>query len=386
MDQRTIQILFALLRSAICGIKLTEEELCCYTSDLLPQLLCISTEHDVVHLLAFGLKQNGLIPTGDTDIEQCVYKAAYRYEQLQYELENLCKAFETSQIPFLPLKGAVIQKYYPQAWMRISGDIDILIHKEDLEKAKAVLADAYGYTFDHKSSHDISLFTPQKMHIELHYDLIEDGRANASSQILQSVWDQSTRRDGYAFRHEMPDALFYFYHIAHMAKHFYSGGCGIRPFIDLWILDTVCQADREERDRLLAQGGLLKFANAARRLCAIWFENAQYDPVMQQMAEYILRGGVYGNDENRISFQRQKQGGSIRYALSRVFVPYEQMKRYYPIVQKHRWLTPFMQLRRWCALIFGGELKRITKELSYSSNITDTEAEAMQKLLENIGL
>lgn len=61
MDQRTIQILFALLRSAICGTKLTEEERNNYSPDLLQDLLKITSKHDVVHLLVFGLKQNELI-------------------------------------------------------------------------------------------------------------------------------------------------------------------------------------------------------------------------------------------------------------------------------------------------------------------------------------
>ena len=50
MDQRTIQILFALLRSAICGTKLTAEEWNNYSPDLLQDLLKISSKHDVVHL------------------------------------------------------------------------------------------------------------------------------------------------------------------------------------------------------------------------------------------------------------------------------------------------------------------------------------------------
>ena len=45
-----------------------------------------------------------------------------------------CNALEKAQIPFVPLKGSVIRKYYPEAWMRTSSDIDVLVHKEDVEK------------------------------------------------------------------------------------------------------------------------------------------------------------------------------------------------------------------------------------------------------------
>ena len=78
MDQRTIQILFALLRSAICGTKLTEEERNNYSPDLLQDLLKISSKHDVVHLLVFGLKQNELISKENSDIEKCFINCMWK--------------------------------------------------------------------------------------------------------------------------------------------------------------------------------------------------------------------------------------------------------------------------------------------------------------------
>lgn len=342
MDQRTIQILFALLRSAFRGTKLTEEERNNYSPDLLKDLLKISSKHDVVHLLVFGLKQNELISKENSDIEKCILKAVYRYERLRYEYENLCSALEKAQIPFLPLKGSVIRKYYPEAWMRTSCDIDVLVHKRDAERAKSVLVDGYGYVYHGKGSHDISLFAPTNIHIELHYDLVEDGIANESSEVLKNVWNMSIVHDKYAFWYEMPDDYYYFYHVAHMAKHFENGGCGIRPFIDLLILDGIPEADKEKRDKLLQQGNLLKFANAARKLSRTWFSNEQHDIITQQMEYYILRGGVYGSNENRITVQQQKKGGRIKYALSKIFIPYDVIKFHYPILQKHKWLTPFI--------------------------------------------
>ena len=142
MDQRTIPILFALLRSAICGTKLTEEERNDYSHDLLQDLLKISSKHDVVHLLVFGLKQNELISKENSDIEKYFLKAVYRYERLRYEYDNLCSALEKARIPFLPLKGSVIRKYYPEAWMRTSCDIDVLVHEKDSEKAVSVFVGA----------------------------------------------------------------------------------------------------------------------------------------------------------------------------------------------------------------------------------------------------
>ena len=51
MDQRTIQIFFALLRSSVCEEKLTEKERSKYSPEMLPDLLSISSKQDLSHLL-----------------------------------------------------------------------------------------------------------------------------------------------------------------------------------------------------------------------------------------------------------------------------------------------------------------------------------------------
>lgn len=390
MDQKTNQMLFALLRCAIRGTTLSEGEREQYSEDLLPALNAIAQKHDMAHLLALGLKQNRLLPERDAEIKKDILKAAYRYERLNYEFERLCQALESAQIPFLPLKGSVLRAYYPEPWMRTSCDIDVLVHEEDTQRAVSTLTEHCGYTGGQKDSHDVSLFAPGKEHIELHYDLVEDGIANASSRVLANVWETSGVRAGHNFWYEMSDEMFYFYHIAHMAKHFENGGCGIRPFLDLWIMEHE-GANRQKRDELLEQGELLKFARAARKLSELWFGKGERDDLLQQMENYILRGGVYGTNENRISIQRQKEGGALRYAISqiiipKIIIPYDTIKFYYPILQTHRWLTPVMQVRRWFRLIFSGPARRTVHELKYNRELPDSEAEAARRLLEHIGL
>ncbi|MDE5995260.1 MAG: nucleotidyltransferase family protein [Oscillospiraceae bacterium] len=386
MDQGTIPIFFALLRSAICGTKLSESEKSEFKTEQLPAMIAIAKKHDIDNLLAFGLKKNGLMSKTDAGIDNAILKAIYIYEQLNSEYENICKVFEAAGMPFIPLKGSVIRDYYPEAWMRTSSDIDILVSEENSEKAANVLVNECGYVYNKKGSHDISFFTPNKMYVELHYNLVEDGLANESSSVLKSVWKTVHLRNGYNYWYEMPDEMFYFYHIAHMAKHFENGGCGIRPFIDLWILDSISGADRTKRDELLEQGNLLKFADAARNLSKKWFENGEPDNISEQMEKFILQGGVYGSNENRITVQQQKKGGSFKYALSKIFIPYDIIKFHYPILQKHRWLTPIMEVRRWFKLVFCGHAKRTVKELKYNQEISADEAEAAKSFLSNIGL
>ncbi len=386
MNEESVKLLFALLRSAISGDPLQENEKAVFSDDILPELLSLSKKHDVAHLLILGLDINGLRSDGQTEIGHTLIKAVYRYEQLNFEYQNVCSALQTAQIPFIPLKGSVLRNYYPKPWMRTSCDIDILLHESDVEKAAAFLVENRGYFRKGRSPHDISLFSPAKKHIELHYDLVEDGLINQSAQVLQSVWETSTASEQNKLCYEMTDEMFYFYHIAHMAKHFEFGGCGIRPFIDLWILDQLETADQSKRDALLQRGDLMRFAEAARLLSRVWFSGAEHTEITKQMERYILRGGVYGTNENRIAVQQQKKGGRLQYAASKFFIPYDIIKYHYPILLKHRWLTPVMEVRRWCKLAFCGHAKRSLRELRQNHNVSNLEAENIQAFLRNVGL
>ena len=234
MNTETSKVMFALLRSAVCGDLLSSEEISLYNPDILPEITLLAQNHDVIHLIVFALKKNGLLDENDENLESKMLIAVYRLEKLNYELAKLCEAFEEAEIPFIPLKGSILRRYYPEPWMRTSCDIDILVHRDDLQRAVSHLIDNLGYRRGMQNSHDISMFTQGGVHIEVHYNLVEDGRANSAAEVLKSVWNVAAKHAECNYQYEMPDEMFYFYHIAHMAKHFVStGGCGIRPFLDI---------------------------------------------------------------------------------------------------------------------------------------------------------
>jgi hypothetical protein len=382
----TTQILFALLRGAIRGTKLSDEEKGAFSRELLPALWDTAKKHDLDHLLAYGLKKNGLLTKEDADGEKSLFKAIYRYEQTRYEYTLLCKTLEAAQIPFLPLKGSVLRGYYPEGWMRTSCDIDVLVRKENLEEAISYLSKNLQYEEKERATHDVSLFSPRGIHVELHFDLVEEGRAMGAIAVLQKVWEDATPKKGAVWFHEMSDPFFYFYHVAHMAKHFETGGCGIRPFIDLWILDHLDHADKAARDALLEQGGLKKFAENARALSRVWMEGEAPDETLLWLQSYLLHGGVYGSSDNRVALNQTKKGGRFGYLISRVFIPFAMLKRWYPILEKHPWLMPVMQVRRWFMLLKPDVAAMAKRELATNSNLEKSKADQMKRFLDEIGL
>lgn len=385
MERDMVKLFFALVRAGVSGSALSEEERGLYSEEQLSSLLSMGKSHDIEHLVLVGLKNSGLLVGEAAKFENLILKTAFRFERLDFEFKKLCGALEDAKIPFLPLKGSVLRRFYPEPWMRTSCDIDVLVHPEDLQKAIDCLCEKLKYIEHGRATHDVSLYSPAGNHIELHFDLVEEGRANSAIDILSSVWDMVTPREGSDFHYEMPDDLFYFYHIAHMAKHFEEGGCGVRPFIDLYILDRLRGVDFKKRDELLSKYGLLQFANNARRLSRAWLCGGEYDDTLLKMQSFILHGGSFGTIDNRVALKKSKKNG-LRYLLSRIFVPFSRLKRYYPVLEKYPILFPLMQVRRWFMLLKPDVRKMAKNELELNSSLSDEQAEAAGGLLNELGL
>ena len=387
MEKNATAVMFDMLRLALCDGHTFQMQHAEISSEELSDAFRLAHKHDVAHMFGVGLQKAGFEDGPISDALQTEQlTAVYRYERLQYEFDRICTVLEVAAIPFIPLKGAVMRTLYPEPWMRTSSDIDVLVQASALDAAVAQLVKACGYTEQSRGSHDVALLAKSGHRIELHYDLIEDGCIQNAAEILGTVWDTVILQEGRTHCYQMPDELFYFYHIAHMAKHFENGGCGIRPILDLWLLNRTGNAEAKKRETLLGKGGLLKFAKAAEKLSRVWFDGAEPDALTEQMQAYILGGGVYGNHVNRVTVQQQKQGGRLRYALSKIFLSYDVLKFHYPILQKHRWLTPLMQVRRWCKLVFCGHAKRTLWELKYSQNIHEAAADRTHQFLQDLGL
>ena len=384
MTQDNLTFLFAALREAVGGTPLTEAEQALCTADTWPDIVRVAQKHAVEAAVAHTVRAHRLVD--DPAVQNTITLATVGYELLNYEQNHIADLLGAADIRFMPLKGAVMRRFYTQPWMRSSCDIDVLVPSDELDRAVALLTEQHGYTVLHKGAHDVALKAKSGIHLELHYALLDEGVSPAWEAALGDVWATATPRADRPYWYEMPDEVFYLYHVIHMAKHFLGGGCGIKPFLDLWLLDRLPDVDRQKRDDLLGQGDLLAFTASVQKQTDVWFRGAAADPIAEQIEAYVLRGGVYGNATNRVAVHQRQAGGRLGFLLKNVFLPYRILQFHYPILQKHRWLMPVMQVRRWGKLIFGGHLRRIRKKVAYSQSISADEARATARFLTDVGL
>ena len=379
-------LLFSLIQTVICGKSSDGLEAAC-TEEALEAVYKLAKAHDLGHLVGQAVSKLAL---PDSEILNTCKKAAMsaflRQVQQSQVFTQVAAAFEEAAIAFIPLKGLVLQRLYPQPWLRTSSDLDILVRQEDLERAKKLLTENLGYTYCKTSSHDVAFRTPQQVYLELHYSLIEDFISPEAAKVMATVWNEATPVAGHAYQLQLPDALFYYYHIAHGAKHVLGGGCGIRVFLDIWVLENQVPHDRSEREALLAQGGMLPFARAAEALSRCWFGTGKADAMTELLEQFILSGGNFGTLQNRVSINQSRKGGKFHYALSRIFLPYSILQYHYPILQKHKLLFPVYQIVRWCKLLFCGGAGRSMEELQTNAGVTAKQKEATTTLLHYLQL
>ena len=357
-------------------------------TDMMNMLYEMSSSHDLAHIVGSALGKLGLLPDGKIGqiFKKQVFLAVSRYESLNYELLAVCKVLDELKVEYIPLKGSVIRRYYPEPWLRTSCDVDILVHKEDLYRSRDALAEKLGYGSEGLGQHDISMYAPSGMHIELHYSLIESDAVGKADLPLENVWEYASRVSEDSFRCNLDDAMFYYYHIAHMAKHFVQGGCGVRPFIDLAVLPKADEADAKKRNALLTKGELLTFAACAEQLSSVWFGKGAHNDITRRMERYLVSGGTYGSLLNRVTVEQGARGGRWQYLVSRVWLDFSLLSFQYPSLKKHPYLVPFYQVRRWCKIIFKGRIKRPIKEIGINGTISKDAVNAMELLISDMGI
>ncbi len=339
--------------------------------------------HDMAHLVSVTLDNLGLMPENSAaadEFHNAQMVAIYRYQMGLFDEARYKQILEENEIEFMPLKGALIRQYYPEPYLRTSCDIDILIHPEDLPRATKALTDAGFTTDEKKGSHDVSFYSNNGTHLELHFTLYE-------KLDIDEIWRDSIPAEGCKYHRLMNRNMFYAHQVAHCAKHFVYGGCGIRLFLDMWlILEAEAEFDRSYVDRVLSGVGILSFEKTAREMAYVWFSGREYTALTRDMEDYIFKSGIYGNIENKVITTQRKKGGMFKYAMSRIFMPRKQLTYYYPSLEKHKWLLPYFEVCRWFRLAFRGGAKRSMREMKDIVTVDDEKKNRVLNLLDKLDL
>ena len=276
MDEKEVQtILIEILYAAVNEVEKSPDVAQKITPDTLISIYRLAKKHDLAHIVSNFVYCNQIEINQEIRVklhrEELI--SVYRHEQMKYTFEQICSIFDEANLSYVPLKGSVTRPYYPYEHMRTSCDIDILIHEEDLESAISCL-ESNGYRCGNKHYHDVSIYSPNKIHLELHFSIQEN--IDYLDVVLKEAWQYAVLSKG--CRYDFSKEFFVFHIYAHMAYHFLSGGCGIRSLLDIWVMEHKMNASYLCAKDLLEQAGIYRFASEMSNIANKCFtENTQDD-------------------------------------------------------------------------------------------------------------
>lgn len=387
MDKIT-KILMNLIKCSIHKENIDVQQYCALSQEEKEQLFQLCSNHSISVIVGDVLGKSKMIEK-TPDIKKLInesFMSVYRYEQSQTEIKKITSILTELKIPYILLKGPRVRKYYPEPWLRTSCDIDILIHEEDLDLAINGLVEKCSYTKQERNYHDVPLVSPNNILLELHFNIKEN--MDNLDKVLIKVWDYSSPvgKDN-CLEYEQSNEFFFFHLLAHTAYHFQHGGCGIRSILDLYLIHHQMPYNDEKLKILCREAKIETFYEYVIQLSEVWFGESSHTPVTSAMEEYILHGGTYGTKDNSIAMDQTRQnGGHARYIRGRIFMPYKALKMKYPILKKHKYLTPVYQVVRWEKMLSSGKFKKYIAELHLSKHINQEQLDNAEKLLEALKL
>lgn len=339
------------------------------------ELLSMAKAHSLTGLVAMSLYELGEMLSEEWKQEK--EKAIRRSILMDAEYQRIAVELEQHQIWYVPLKGRILQEYYPKKGMRQMADIDILFDEAYRERVKQLFLE-WGYHVKGygNSNHDVYMKAPV-YNFEMHVSLYGDSHESVFSEYYSNIKDRlnKVREDGleYCFT----DEDFYIYVLSHSYKHYSGGGTGLRTLADQYVYLRAKEPEmdwnyiRAELEKL----GLDEFEIQSRELCKKLFTQGTEEELSEKEQEYFnyyCSSSTYGTMQHRVENdlkkieKRGKKNAKTEYLLKRIFPEISTLEAYCPVAKKYRFLLVYA----WGKRVFRActtRRKGVTQELKYIS-------------------
>lgn len=314
------------------------------------------------------------------------YKHMIRSERQTAAAEKVFQAFDQHGIDYLPTKGCNMKLLYPKPEMRVMGDVDISIRKEQREEIMQLMPEL-GYTLSDEGNTTMT-WDNASLHLELHKHMC----SYYNEAYYDDVWERATCTQGRRFVFSTEDGYIHLFN--HFARHYRIGGIGCRHIVDLYVY-RLAHPDMDEAYILqeMKKLHLQKFYEHVSLLLKVWFDGAASDEVVEVISQYIFNSGSWGTPKSHITAgeikQETKEGKAMHYRfraiLRSLFPPVDHMASHYPIVKKAPYLLPFTWVMRGVSAVIGRR-KHIAIHMDLWRMIEDEKVTECQAHYKRVGL
>jgi len=346
------------------------------------EIMDIAKRNHMEYLLLGALLRLGSLSESQVaELRKRVMHSLMRTMTQVTEFRDLEKSFEEAGVKNQAMKGARMKFIYPLPQLREMSDVDILIDASCMKQAAQLLVEK-GYSLVKSiKHHDIYMKQPF-MVVEVHRAMY-DKTVDCSQYEYFSNFSKAILQDGMKYTYDFNREDFYIYMMAHMAKHFYTMGCGIRNLVDIYVYQEKYGAllNKEYIKEELKKCGILEFTKHMEKLMAIWLKGEKSSKFYDELFQYMSDSGIYGKDENGIwnkfSEEKMKNKDATPSQLKRwyYFPPLSYMAEYYPWLDSHPYLLPIA----WCIRALGGVF--MNKGVQKRKMIHEIDTDKVKKFL-----
>ena len=316
-------------------------------------------------------------------------------------MQEIFGAFHENGIPFCVFKGFVTRSYYPIPEMREMSDVDGAVAPEHLHKAHQVMVQLGAEAGDEKGYE--WTYVRNGIRIEVHSNLFPENTWNDVDygKYFENAMDY-TVDTGKGYLELKPEYHFVFL-MAHMAKHFYTGGTGVHMVTDVAVFLQQFDASMDW-DWIWKELKTLRLdilAKSVIQLCSEWFDigsvtvtEPMEESMYEELSERILEGGIFGFASEEREARRLRKGiksdgdigwmVSVRALIRNLFPDRRFMCRYLEALKTRPYLLPVAWVKRWMVVL---RTRRFEIKGALKAIFTDSEEASKQyKLLKKLGM
>ncbi len=317
------------------------------------------------------------------DFYQPFFKDQLRKDPSMIEWKNLClttvmrqrkdlilvkkvlKELIKEGVPYILMKGPELNNLYPNPSLRLIGDIDLLVHHDDLMRIQSIMP-RFGYKHEPEkdTEKEIGFLHEEGLPFEVHHHLFKLSSFGNTDWFIKRVWETRQFDDTLdCFVMSATEGITYL--LAHTAKHVLGTGIGLKTLYDikLYISAHSTHIQWEQVNTDLKVLGIFDLSLYLLELCRRYLGlelNQHYsidESMLSRLYELIIRAGNFGKSQEFILEKRYetllyKEKQTKKRLFSLVFLPLSDMKDRYPLLQRYPVLLPFFWLNRIVKVVF----------------------------------
>ena len=143
-------------------------------------------------------------------------------------------------------------------------------------------------------------------------------------------------------------------------------------------------------EKYLRENKVYEFFTCIKDLSETWLDRENFGDFQLKLTDFIFEGDRAGNEVNAASVSLDEKkpllGQKISLLLSKIFLPYRDLKKIYPALEKIPFMLPFFWIMRITGIIFRPEHRAFKRAENILSKTNKNSVEKTKEIFKHLGI